>query len=68
MTIFFALILGIICIIGFMFSVPLSINFMNRAAEDLERFWRWRLLGILTLLAGVGLIIFAFILIPTILK
>lgn len=68
MRIFFSLILGIICVAGAIISVPISTNFMNKAAENLEHFWRWRLLGIVTLLAGVGLVIFAFLFIPRILK
>lgn len=66
MRAFFSVILGIILLVGAILSVPLATEFMNRSVEHLEHFWRWRLLGVLTLTLGVGLVILAFVLIPRI--
>ncbi len=65
---FFATLLGILLIIGAILSVPLSTSFMNRSAEELEHFARWRLLGVATLLVGVGLVILAFVLLSRALR
>lgn len=58
---FLAVIIGIILIIGVILSVPLGTYFMGRSAEELEHFVRWRILGVLVLLVGVGFAVLAFV-------
>ncbi|MBI4132978.1 hypothetical protein HY478_00010 [Candidatus Uhrbacteria bacterium] len=65
---FFATLLGILLLIGVILSVPLSTHFMNRSAEQMEHFARWRFLGIFTLLVGVGFAILAFVLLSRVLR
>ena len=65
---FFAILIGIILLLGAVVSVPLSTEFLNRSGGDQAHFWRWRLLAAATLIAGAGCAIATFLLVPKLLS
>lgn len=67
MKIFLAIITGIILLLGAVASVPLANRCMDESNLNMAKLWRWRVLAVLVLLAGVGCVALAFTLIPRIL-
>jgi hypothetical protein len=56
MKIVFGILLAVGLIFGGGLCIPLANHVMEKSCEDMNKFWRWRLLGLLSILVGITVI------------